>query len=284
MSEAKSESGLRALMTKCRRLVVRLHTFITKCRRFVFRLYLSIVGCGELTEEQALSRVCVVSFIELVGVGLTFLLIKYGPGRFSLGSEADWQRDCLDISYVLFLTGVGVLVMFALSWIRRWHPSVPEGVILLTFVVNIIAFTLAMARTGGPSNSFFGQLVPMQLSGILILEEQKGMMTSTKSTTRKRAWFYAGFSVLVWWTVWRYPEHFQGLFHWKEMKIQLSLKPSFESEASLKSYQDSAATFLFTVGMIVTAFAYWATPRLTASFRRPEQKQPIQNGAASGTE
>ena len=283
MSEAKSETGLRAFIMKCRRLVDTLHTFITICRRFVFRTYLKIVGYNELSEEQALSRAFVVSAIELVGVGLTFLLIKYGPGLFSLRSEPDWQNDCLGISYVLFFTGFGVLVMFALSWFRRWHPSVPEGIILLTFVVNIICFTLAMARTGGPSNSFFGQLVPMQLSGILILEEQKAMVTAGKSTKRRRAWFYAGFSILVWGIVWYYPEHFQGLFHWKELTIKLPPNPTPQNEASLKSYQNSAATFLFTLGMIVTAFAYWFTPRLATSFQRREPKQPIECDAASGT-
>jgi hypothetical protein len=216
----------------------------------------------ELQEEQALSRVCVVSLIQIVGVLLTISLVKYGPGWFRMNDEADWQRDCLGIAYVLLATGFGVLITFALSWLRRWRPAIPEGIIFLTFVVNIIAFSLAMARTGGPSYSFFGQLIPMQLSGILILEQQKTMMTSRKSSTRMRAWYYAGFTVFVWLIVVLFPMQFAALFGWKQMTI----------ETSVKSYQDFVATVLFILGMIVTAFAYWVTPRLAASFRRQNEQ------------
>lgn len=129
---------------------------------------------SELPEEHALSRIFVVSLIQLVGVALTIALVKFGP-RWALGgygfralfrptNEADWQNDCLGIAYFLGATVILLFLVFGFTYIRRWRPGIPEGVILFTFVVNIIAFSLAMARTGGPSHSFFGQLVPMQLS------------------------------------------------------------------------------------------------------------------------
>ena len=228
---------------------------------------------SELPEEHALSRVFVVSLIQIVGVSLTIALVKFGPrwahggygfrALFRPADEAGWQQDCLAIAYFLGANVILLFLVFGFSYIRRWKPGIPEGIILFTFVVNIIAFSLAMARTGGPSHSFFGQLVPMQLSGILILEQQKAMTTSRTSSTRKRAWYYAAFTVFIWLIVWLFPMRFAALFGWKQMTI----------EASVKSYEDFAATVLFILGMLVTAFAYWVTPRLAASFRRPKPRQ-----------
>ena len=216
---------------------------------------------GEIKEEQALARLFVVAIIQSVGVGLTTVLIKYLPRMFGLTGEADWQRDCLSIANVLWWTAFLLLVTLGFSYVRRWKPGIPEGAILVTFGVNIIAFSLAMARTGGPSRSFFGQLVPMQLSGILILEQQKLMMTSSQSSKRARAWLYAGFTVFVWLTVFLSPGQVASLFGRKEMTIG----------AGLEIYEEWAATILFTLGIIVTAFAYWAPtwPGFLAFFRRP---------------
>jgi len=222
---------------------------------------------GELKEEQALARLCVVSLIQLAGVSLTFFLIKYGPRAFGQADEADWQRDCLVIAYVLGGTIILLFLTFIFSYLMRLKPSIPEGIILLTFGVNIIAFSLAMARTGGPSHSFFGQLVPMQLSGILILEEQKAIMTSKQPSTRARAWLYAGFTVFVWLIVVLFPAQVALVFGQKEMTI----------ETGLKTYEEWAATILFILGIVVTAFAYWVTPRpeFIASFRRPDRTQVV---------
>ncbi len=217
---------------------------------------------AELTEDQALARLCVVSLIQLVGVSLTFFLIKYGPRAFGLSGEADWQRDCLVIAYVLGVTIILLFLTLIFSYLRRWRPWVQEGIILFTFGVNIIAFSLVMARTGGPSHSFFGQLVPMQLSGILILEQQKAIMMSKQSSKRKRAWLYAGFTIVVWLIVVLSPVQVASLFGRQEMTL----------ETNLKTYEEWAATVLFILGMIVTAFAYWVTPRpeFIASFRRAD--------------
>jgi len=215
---------------------------------------------GELKEDQALARLCAVSLIQLVGVSLTFILIKWVPRRFGLANEATWQQDCLLIAYALGGTIVLLFLTFIFSYLRRWKPSVPEGIILFTFAANIIAFSLAMARTGGPSHSFFAQLVPMQLSGILILEQQKAMMASQQSTKRKRAWFYAGFTIVVWLVVVLSP-----------VQVANPIKDVSQT------YEELAATILFILGMAVTAFAYWVTPRaeFIASFRRPDPVQHV---------
>jgi hypothetical protein len=215
---------------------------------------------GELKVDQALARLCAVSLIQLLGVSLTFILIKWGPRRFGVTNEATWQQDCLIIAYALGGTILLLFLTFIFSYLRRWKASVPEGIILFTFAANIIAFSLAMARTGGPSHSFFAQLIPMQLSGILILEQQKAMMASQQSTKRKRAWFYAAFTVVVWLVVVVSP--FQAADPIKDLP---------------QTYEKLAATILFILGMSVTAFAYWVTPRpeFIASFRRPDPVRPV---------
>jgi hypothetical protein len=218
---------------------------------------------GELKEEQASARLCVVTLIQLVGVSLTFFLIKSFPRFFGLTNEADWQRDCLVLAYILVGTIVLLILTYTFSFLRRWKPRISEGVILVTFGVNIITFSLAMARTGGPSHSFFAQLVPMQLSGILILEQQKLMMTSNQSSTRARAWLYAGFTVFVWLGVVLFPLQVASLFGRQETTIEIGLK----------TYEEWTATILFVLGVVVTAFAYWITPRpgFIASFRRSDR-------------
>ena len=92
----------------------------------------------ELKEEQALARLCVVSLIQLAGVSLTFFLITRFPRFFGLTNEADWQRDCLALAYVLAGTIILLFLTLIFSVLLRWRPSIPEGIILVTFGVNII--------------------------------------------------------------------------------------------------------------------------------------------------
>jgi len=204
---------------------------------------------GQLKKSEALARLSVVSLIQTFGVIIAFCLIKYGPGLFGATKEERWQQDCLKIAYVLFGSlGVLLLTFIVSNLCRRCKPSFPEATILLMFVVNTVAFSFAMARTGGPSHSFFGQLVPMQLSGILLLEQQKATMTSKNAI---RPWYFAGFTILIWLIVARFPHQVAWLCNWSQMSF----------ETSIISYEKWAATILFMVGIIVTAFAYWVTPR-----------------------
>jgi hypothetical protein len=248
----------------------RISLWIERCRAHIGSLIQPVVVflAGELKEEDALSRLCVVSLIELVGVLLTIGLIEYGPSFYGITHDP-WQHDCLRIAIVLAIAGLGLLVASVVSFLQRWKPVIAEGIILLAFGGNIILFSLAMARTGGPAHSFFAQLVPMQLSGILILEEQKARMMSKKSSPRKRAWLYALFTVIVWVIAWQFPLRFAARLGWKQMTIETSLM----TVETVKRFENFAATVLFTLGMLVTAFAYWYTPRLAANFRRKKRKR-----------
>lgn len=232
-------------------------------------VYLGVHLTGRLKPHQALARLSVVALIQLVGVLLTFWLIEYFPSHFDVTYQAIWQDDCLKLARVLFVIGLALLVAsavghltFSSRYFAAWAPAIAEGSILLTFGVNIVYFSLAMMRTGGPAHSFFAQLVPMQLSGILILEQQRMMMTSRRLSPRWRAWVYAGFTIFVWMIVVSSPERVQSVLDWRYMMI----------ERRGDDYELWAAAILFVLGIIVTAVAYWGTPLLAACMRRKQMK------------
>lgn len=231
--------------------------------------YVGVLLTGRLKPHQALARLSVVALIEFVGVLLTFWLIESWPRYFDGTYEAYWQDDCLKLARVLFVIGCCLLVTCVLGYLTfssryfaAWAPAIAEGGILLTFGLNIVYFSLAMMRTGGPAHSFFAQLVPMQLSGILILEQQRMMMTSRRLSPRWRALVYAGFTILVWMIVVSFRERVQSLFHWEGKVI----------ESSPDDYEMWIAVILFVLGIVVTAFAYWVTPLLAACMRRKQMK------------
>lgn len=214
---------------------------------------------SQLEETAAYARLFVVAFIQTVGVYLAIALIEYGPRAFKIGETADWQHDCLLIGKALQMSVVVLWLTFGCSWFWKWRASIPEFVIMIVFGLNIIAFSLAMARTGGPSQSFFGQLLPMQLSGILLLEHQKAALLKTKRTA---PWGYAGYAVAWWLIASVFHSAVAGLFGREQMTV----------EASFACYEKVAASILFALGIGVTAFAYVITdrPGFVARFQRPD--------------
>ena len=236
--------------------------------------YVRVFLTGKLKEDQALVRLGVVALIQLVGVFLTIWLIEGFPRSFGLTKQTDWQYDCFLIACVLAAMGLYLFVIFVLSYIFEWRPGISEFSILLAFSVNIVFFSLAMQRTGGPAHSFFAQLVPMQLSGILILEQQRAMMTSRRLSPRWRALVYAGFTILAWLIVVLFPDQVQWLCGWQRITIESS-GDAYEvwTASSRDAYEMWTATILFILGISVTAFAYWVTPLLVAWFRRRKRKQ-----------
>jgi hypothetical protein len=201
-----------------------------------------------LTLAQALARLSVVALIQLVGFFATIVLVKWGPRWFTGTSKADWQSDCLRGAYVF--GGTSLLALFVtliFGLLFSLDASVPERVISGVFAVNTIFFAFAMARTGGAACSFFSQLVPIQLSGILVLEQQKAMMTHTRLTT----WTFAIFSTFIWVAAVLFRKRLARRLHWKE----------FILEPGLEKFTVFAATCLFTLSIGVTVLAYWLPPR-----------------------
>lgn len=211
----------------------------------------------ELEKRAAYARLFVVTLIQTAGVYLAVALIEEGPRVFRITGEADWQHDCLLIGKGLKASVLILWVTFGCSWFWKWRASIPEFVIRTVFGLNIIAFSLAMARTGGPSHSFFGQLLPMQLSGMLLLEHQKATLLKSKRTA---PWGYAGYAVVWWLIVWVFDMWVAKLFGRQKMIVEALFAP----------YEAFAATILFTLGIGVTAFAYFVTdrPGFIARFER----------------
>src|SRR5947209_5951269 len=146
----------------------------------------------KLEPREALARLSVVSGIQVIGVLITLVVLLL----IKLIAEEEWQ------SFYWWLWGVagvgsclGLLLAFAIMGIRTFNVDYTERIINALFVTNTLAFALAMVRTGGSPYSAFGQVIPIQLSGILILEQQKEKMTSTHSNA---ALGYAGISIVVW--------------------------------------------------------------------------------------
>ena len=200
-----------------------------------------------LSPAEALARLSVVSLIQLIGFGATLLLIWAGPKWFDADSVAPWQLDCLKIALGFGLVTVVTLLVTLTVGFLSWNARLPETIIWVVFGINTIFFVLGMARTGGPAHSFFTQLVPIQLSGILVLEQQKAMLTNARLIT----WPFAVFSIVAWFAGMAFSVQFKKLFSWEE----LSMNPSLERFAVF------ATTSLFALSMAVTVFAYWAPLR-----------------------
>jgi len=202
----------------------------------------------ELLPAQAFTRLSVVSLIQLIGFVAVWGLVRYGPRRFQVTTVAPWQQDCLRLAQIfgvisfliLFLTMIG-------GFIGGWGARAAERAIWITFVTNTAFFSLGMARTGGAARSFFSQLVPIQLAGILMLEQQKAMLTKIQPTV----WTFAALSLVsigLWLVVVSFRMTFQRVFKWQDLDMQ----PWIERFAVF------ATTTLFFLSVGVTVFAYWA--------------------------
>lgn len=195
----------------------------------------------ELIKPEALARFSVVSAIQVLGVAITIIPLivgaRTGPG---------WQYDCMWIGII-----AGTMSILSIIWIYIWmgirgvKTHLTEWIIRVIFVVNTIAFAFAAARTGGPSCSIFGQIIPIQLSGILLLEQQKEKMTSKKSKGTL-VYGYATIAIVAWVIAELFRDRLATLLGWS----------ASVTGATLGNWYTVAATILVVAGMAFTAIAY----------------------------
>jgi hypothetical protein len=143
-------------------------------------------------DSQAGARVALASLTQISGTAIVIF-----PLWLEMG-ENGWKRDCYHIGLTFGV--IGTFVLFGtLIYIVLLRDSVKvvatEWIIRIIYTTNIVALSLAMARVGDPSSSVFGHVVPLQLSGILLLEQQKDSMTSP---SRFAAIRYGVVAVLIW--------------------------------------------------------------------------------------
>jgi hypothetical protein len=199
-----------------------------------------------LTLTEAIERLSVVTFIQLIG-----LCITLGPLTiWHLFVKENWQLFCLLVGGV---AGAVTVVRLLLTYAAMGLPGTNEdrsanrieSTIRFIFIINTIALAFGIARTGGASNSVFSQTIPIQLSGILLLEQQKEKLISTSSDSQAY-WWYASFSIVAWVAVALAGKKLMSLFGY----------PSDVQQTSLEKWGWIAAIVLGAAGMILTVIAY----------------------------
>lgn len=142
--------------------------------------------------SQAGMRVALACIIQIVGT--TVVLVPLSLEKAKDG----WQLDCYDLGWKF--GGIGAFVLFVTSMYvilarENLKVVITEWVIKVIYTTNIIGLSLAMTRVGDPSTSVFGHIIPLQLSGILLLEQQKDSMTTP---SRYAALRYGTIALLIW--------------------------------------------------------------------------------------
>lgn len=145
----------------------------------------------KLNDEQGWVGVGVglASIIQLAGLGLVFFLI--GPRAGPDG----WQLDCYRIG--LRVIGIGALALWVTTLlVIGGHVKLvfAEWLVRIIYLANTVALSIAMARSGGLSSAL-GHIIPLQLSGILLLEQQKEKVIAQN---RFMPAFYGLLTLLIW--------------------------------------------------------------------------------------
>lgn len=209
--------------------------------RWRIRMSEPIEGPRELKKPEALARFSVVSAIQVLGFAITIIPLIIGARAGGV-----WQYDCLWVGIIAGVLSIGAIILVYIGMgIFGFNAKLTEWIIRAIFVVNTTAFAFAAARTGGPSCSIFGQIIPIQLSGILLLEQQKEKMTSKQSKGRL-VFGYAAIAIIAWVIVELFRDRLAALLGWSA-----SVTGTIPG-----TWYTIAATSLVAAGMAFTAIAY----------------------------
>jgi hypothetical protein len=217
-------------------------------------------GAGRpLSSGEAGSRLATVLLIQTLGV--VFVL---GPLIKPGFSADDWQRSCL-----LFgtLSAIGWLLLFAMFWVaakrafkkEEFNTRQTEVMISVAFVLNTVALSLAMTRTGGPASSSFGQMIVMQLSGILLLEQQKEAFTS-----RHTFWplAYPILTLLFWGS---------AVLFWRHLAARMGWSTTVVGYAFL------SPSILILCEIVLMAVAYFLPRTFSSANTKPNTKEALRH-------
>jgi hypothetical protein len=133
-----------------------------------------------LTRELALARFGVVVVIETLALITCFLPL--------VRAKDQWQKDCRAVGIVaaLAMLILCVLVFAVASFAPRSVNDETfvgnlELSIIATYILNVAFLLLVIARTGGPTSSLYGTLIPIQLSAMLFLQLEKDRLAGKTS-------------------------------------------------------------------------------------------------------
>jgi hypothetical protein len=222
-----------------------------------------------LKAKDAAVRVALAAIIQFVGT-LVVLLPLSRKMR-----EDGWQHDCFIVGLVFGVTGFLVLVATLIyvpvaNYLSKdINVVATEWIIKILYTTNVVALSLAMARVGDPSGNVFGHLIALQLSGILLLEQQKESMTTPSSYT---AMGYGLIAVFIWIAAVRFRESFVHLWFW-----------SGDVKPCTSGCDDKLATkWLIPFEIVFTVFAYYFPKFFVKKKRRVSsgRQKPLRAPAA----
>jgi hypothetical protein len=153
------------------------------------------------TRELAVARFAAVVFIEILALLICFLPLAR--------ASEQWQRDCRSIGIAASVITLGFCA-FVLALQGATPPKSDEVKVVrllewgitTTYILNVFFLLLATVRTGGPTSSLYGTLIPVQLSAMLFLQLQKDRLTGKSSVftaTLYVAIGLAGYLIAYYW-------------------------------------------------------------------------------------
>jgi hypothetical protein len=213
-----------------------------------------------LNFSQSLARFSMVALAEVLAFLIFLVPVRVGSGR-----RSPWSQDCFRYGICTALTvGMILVTYFALASALIPEKAVPrwtEIVIGAVYLVNTIGLFRAIVRTGGPSRSLYANLVPVQLAGFLLLEQQKESLMSTTNTGN-------------------HPQHLVFLFAVVAIAAWIGSALASDYKPGNTPNTDELPDFSFWItveciaGMVLTLVGYflprqpWFTAILIGAFRR----------------
>ena len=133
------------------------------------------------TRDIAVARFAAVAVIELLALAVCFLPLLTCPHQ--------WQKDCRKLGTVAAILALAVCLMVlagaTLAPRATYDATVIKYVergIVSIYLLNVLFLVFVTARTGGPTISLYGTLIPVQLSAMLFMQLQKDKLTNEAST------------------------------------------------------------------------------------------------------
>jgi hypothetical protein len=228
------------------------------------------------TRDLAVARFAAVVAIELLALGVCFLPLLKCPQQ--------WQKDCRKVGtvagFLALLVCLIALVAVSLAPRAAYDGAVVrflEWGIVGVYALNVTILVFVTARTGGPTSSLYGTLIPIQLSAMLFMQLEKDRLTGESSV--RIAGLYVVFA-LVGYLLAHYLR--EPIARWRLL---------FVTDPAAVDYAKENATWAawLTVGAMFLSFAAYAMPsderfvkRVRSWYENAAVSAPTAEGARLG--
>lgn len=228
------------------------------------------------TRDLAVARFAAVVAIELFALGVCFLPLLKCPQQ--------WQKDCRKLGtlagFLALIVCLIVLVGASLAPREAYDAAVVrflEWGIVGVYILNVTILVFVTARTGGPTSSLYGTLIPIQLSAMLFMQLEKDRLIRESSIGI--AALYVVFALVGY-----------LLAHYLQKPIA-SWNLVFISDPATVDYAKENATWAawLTVGAMFLSFAAYAMPtderfvnKVRSWYSNASVSVPATGGATQG--